>query len=265
MIYTFLCLSLKAFDPSGMSRGRGRGRGRGKGFGGSHEALGLAHGESAPPPILQPPPLFPTLERKPLELKSSEVEDYLVTIKQELKQYMTQSPFHISVSTDSFKIAKYSDKYKLNGESDKRVNWDIDWNYFPKELKLGSKKVKKKAGKYSPTVVVGSKKERNVDKKRKKNSELGESGDELPKSKRKRKVTFDDDEDEEKDIEKKLKNLEKTEQLSAESEQSAEEEVTEVYDEEEDEEGTDYNLTYFDNGEDFDIGEDDTLEDGPIY
>ena len=41
----------------------------------------------------------------------------------------------------------------------------------------------------------------------------------------------------------------------------------ENYDEEIEEEGTDYNLTYFDNGEDYLAGEEDALEDneGPYY
>lgn len=247
-----------------MSRGRGRGRGRGKSF----EALGLAPGESAPPPILQPPPLFPTLDRRPLSLKSSDVETYLVTVKQDLRQYMTQSPFHlIRPSSNSVKIAKYSDRHRKNGNGEGGNGWKIDWKYFPSELRVGGKRLTAKGSrKEKPSSLVnggsGKRSVAGVDLE----GGIADPDEELlpPKTKKsRRKVTFDKDSN---GLEKKLESLEKTEQLSAESEQSAEEENTEdVYEEEEEEEGTDYNLTYFDNGEDYDIGDDDTLEEGPVY
>lgn len=246
-----------------MSRGRGRGRGRGKGF-----EIGLAPGEPAPPPILQPPPLFPVLDRKPLELESSQTETekfqkYLLPVKQELKQHMLHSPFHLlRTNSNSFKVARYSDKYRRNGEKNREIGWQIEWNYFPKELQIGkkSKKTRKTrlsldASKAGIRKRVASSSVQNVD-----------ADDEIqsPKSKKpKRKVTFDDHEGTS-GLDKKLEGLEKAEQLSAESEQSAEEENVEEEYEDEEEEGTDYNLTYFDNGED-DIGEDDTLEEGPVY
>lgn len=207
----------------GMSRGRGRGRGRAK----LYEGLGLAPGEPAPPPILHPPPLYPALDHRPLELRSSELEDYLVSIKQDLKQYALKSPHYLTKSDPkSMAIERYSDKYRKNGEGSGEMGWDIDWDYFPKELRIGKKTIK----------PVKSK----VPRKKKQ-----ESNDGL--------------------LAKKLDNLEKAEQ-SAESEQSAEEEnVEEAYDEHEDEEGTDYNLTYFDNGEDYEGGEDEALEEGPVY
>ena len=260
-----------------MSRGRGRGRGRGKGvsFAGNLEAIGLAGGESAPPPILQPPSLFPTLNRCPLPLEVLEVTSYLVAIKQELKLSMKQSSFHLKKdSSDSVPVHRYSDKSIFsrgtNGRARSgRIGWDIDWNFFPKELRPGVKSKKRKK-KHIP-------KKANPVKKRKKcvrdftssgggdEFDRGES-DNGTKIRKSRRVTFEQDGEEEGKLEKKLENLEKIEQLSGESEQSGGEEIVEeIYEEEEEEEGTDYNLTYFDNGEEFDGGDDDTLEDGPIY
>lgn len=241
-----------------MSRGRGRGRGRGKPF----EALGLAPGESVPPPTLQPPPLFPALDRKPLELKSSEVENYHVIIKKDLKQYMLNSPFHLLRSTsNSFEIVRYSDKCRRNGRGNGGIGWELDWDYFPKELKIvrqKSKKIKRNDKKRKSPVT-------GLDKGKETCSNVKDPGsdEELhpPKSKR---VRFDQDVG---TLENKLASLERAEQLSAEGDQSAEpeeEDAEEVYDEEEEEEGTDYNLTYFDNGED-DVVEDDALEEGPVY
>lgn len=263
-----------------MSRGRGRGRGRGKGvsFTGSLEAIGLAPGESAPPPILQPPPLFPVLNRRPLPLDISEVSGYLVAIKQELNIYMSQSLYHLqATSFDSVPVQKYSDKSKVNGGTKGRggrdgIGWDIDWNFFPKELRLGVKlknKKKKQTLSLPKMATTGKKRKRGVKdvaSNGKGDESAGDSDDELKavKSRKSRKVTFEEHGDDKGKLEKKLERLEKMEQLSGESEHSGEDTAEEIYEEEE-EERTDYNLTYFDNGEEFDGRDDDALEDGPVY
>lgn len=258
-----------------MSRGRGRGRGRGKA---SYEAaLGLAPGEAAPPPILQPPPLFPQLDRRPLKLKDTAEENYLVSIKQGLRQHMLESSFHLSHTHSTvMKIVRYSDKYRRNGDRNGQFGWGIDWKYFPSELQPGGKK--------SPRVTKKTK-VKSGKRKRDASSDItndrtagGDSEGDFPKPKKsRRRVTFDDDEDnvergerrkggeEGGEMVKKLESLEKAEQVSGESEQSGGEEEEELYNEEEEEEGTDYNLTYFDNGEDYEPMEDDALEEGPVY
>lgn len=237
-----------------MSRGGGRGRGRGRG-GGRLEAPGFAPGEPAPPPILQPPPLFPVLNRRPLDLRSSETEDYVVNIKHELKHHMMQSPFHlVEPDPHSFKITRYSDKYRRNGEKSRGIGWQIDWKYFPRELRVRTKMRTKK--KSSPS-------ERGGKRRAGDSEELGPPDPKKPQ----RRVTFDKDSSSNV-LDKKLESLERAEQLSADSEQSGGEEeanVEDSYEEEEEEEGTDYNLTYFDNGEDYDVGEEDALEEGPVY
>lgn len=243
----------------GMSRGRGRGRGRGK----LCEGLVLPPGEQAPPPILQPPPLYPTLDHRPLELRASEVEDYLVTIKQDLRQHALVSPFYLTKTDSKTRtIERYSDKFRKNGQRNGAMGWGINWDYFPKELRIGEKAKKQKGSvkKHSPTVSGGRK------KKGRGSPSGGSANGSPPRTKKRRRVTFDEGVEEERLV-KKLDSLEKAEQSSAESEQSAEEDnAEEVYDEYEDEEGTDYNLTYFDNGEDYDVGGDDeALEEGPVY
>ncbi len=260
-----------------MSRGGGRGRGRGKAP--LEAALGLAPGEAAPPPILQPPPLFPHLERRPLDLKVSEVGEYLVTVKQEMNQHMVQSPFHLTpTDPTAVRIVRYSDKYRRNGEASKngQLSWNISWSYFPTELRAGrNKKPKRKRSSKSLSSSAKSVKRKRVDKEvssagdgtKGSGGGEGDTDDDIPQPKRsRRKVTFDDEQEGkgEGEVVKKLESLEKVEQLSGESEQSAgeEENPEEVYNEEEEEEGTDYNLTYFDNGED---REEEPLEEGPVY
>lgn len=190
---------------------RGRGRGRGQSF--HLQQVGLAPGE-APPAILQPPPLFPELERKPLQCKRNELDNYLLSVKQEFRTAITQGPLYIKlVDKKSFKIERYSDKYKRCTRQEKA---NLNTALIPKELlsttrkhKLGKKKTKTIA---SNLAVEHLKEE----------SSENESGEE--------------------------------QQQPADT----------LYDEEQEEEG-DYQLTYFDDGEDYGIDEDDNLDDGPCY
>lgn len=129
-----------------MSRGRGRGRGRGKPFGHLSEALSISMpGEPPPPPILTPPPLFPQLERSPLKLRDNPVG--LLTAKQELRQFMKQSPFFLKASSGKVEIERYSDKYKQfkGTEIDDFLEWHPDWSFFPSELQIGVKRRKRTA------------------------------------------------------------------------------------------------------------------------
>jgi hypothetical protein len=185
-----------------------------------------------------------------------------VNIKQNLKDCAQTSPFYLTVPAHkSGEIARYSDKRK-NGGKKNGVGWSINWNYFPRELRVGkraeeSKRRLKRTGKKSLAASVKG----NQLTSKKSSKDVSDDS----RAKKRRRVTFDEDGSE--GLVKKLDSLEKAEQSSADSEQSGEEEnVEEVYDEYEDEEGTDYNLTYFDNGEDYDVGGDDeALEEGPVY
>lgn len=269
-----------------MSRGRGRGRGSRLKL---PEGLSWPQGET-PRPILQPPPLYPPLERKPLDLKTSEVDGYLVSVKQDLRQYVEKSPFYLlQRDSKSGNVDRYSDKYKKNGESHGGLGWEVDWDYFPRELRILPRRkeeatMKKRRRRRKELVVkrsggqeVGGEVSAEVSGGGggggvKYGSDLDE--EEVPRAK-KRRVMFDDS-----DaggvarvgeggggggLVKKLESLEKAELSAVESEHSGGEEEEEVYDEYEDEEGTDYNLTYFDNGEDYDIADDEALEEGPVY
>ncbi|XP_072051044.1 DNA-directed RNA polymerase III subunit RPC7-like [Amphiura filiformis] len=220
--------------------GRGRGRGRGGGMTFSAEVLGFGRGEALPPPTLQPPPTFPTLEYKPVPLTTGEDKDYMLLLKQEFRSGIRSSPYFIKAEDKKKDIERYSDKYHYNGNSDNTIGWTPDWDRLPKELKIRVRKPMKRDARLSsikPNIPV--KKERGeVD-----NAE----------------------------VEKKLKDLEKKEEEmesgdEEEKEENEEEyEDDEHYDEEDQEEGTDYISNYFDNGEDYAVDEDDGLDDGPIY
>ena len=133
-----------------MSRGRGRGRGRGRQFGGMES---LIPGEPPPPPILTPPPLFPPMEKRPLELRKTKFDAYLLSIKQDLRHYMQQSPFALKASSGKKEIERYSDKYKQfkGSEVDNFIEWNPDWKFFPSELQIGVKQ-RKRASTFRPTL-----------------------------------------------------------------------------------------------------------------
>ena len=251
---------------------RGRGRGRGKLFGGNLDLIGLSPGQPAPPPILQPPQDFPPLDRKPLELRASTEEDeYLLTVKQDLRQQMQQGHFFLKAGSMKREVERYSDRYqsvKLS-EVDDQLGWEADWNYFPNELRIVKHKKRKSSSKFSPVIVA---KKRTSRKRTATDKQDGGEDLSVPKAKRKKHVSFANCTGEEVTVEteKKLNELEKLESSVADGAAGEEEEIVtedENYDEEIEEEGTDYNLTYFDNGEDFLGGEDDVLEDneGPYY
>lgn len=249
---------------------RGRGRGRGKPFGGNLELLGLSPGQPAPPPILQPPPDFPPLDRRPLELRATDVDEYLVTVKQELRQQMKQSHFYLKAGSDKKGVERYSDKYQSvkSSEVDDQLGWEVNWNYFPEELRIIKRKKMRIDSKLTPIIHITK---TRTARKRTATETQAEVDVSAPEAKRKKQVTFAKEVSAKvaTETESKLNELERLENASAEGAAGEEEEVVtedEIYDEEIEEEGTDYNLTYFDNGEDY-LGEEDTLEDneGPYY
>lgn len=192
---------------------RGRGRGRGQAF--HLQQVGLSPGE-APPAILQPPPLFPDLERKPLQCKRNEADNYMLSVKQEFRTAITNGPLYIKlVNKQSFEIERYSDRYRRCA-GQRRAN--LNTALIPKELLTVSRHKAKQAKKRK--VRITNNNNLAVDQLKEESSE-NESGEEQPPA-------------------------------------------DTLYDEEQEEEG-DYQLTYFDDGEDYGGDEDDNLDDGPCY
>ena len=78
-------------------------------------------------------------------MQTSEVDRYLLTVKQDLRQFMEQSPFFLKGSSEKKEIERYTDKYKRfkGNEIDNFIEWRPDWKYFPTELQIGVKKRKR--------------------------------------------------------------------------------------------------------------------------
>ncbi|XP_031735916.1 DNA-directed RNA polymerase III subunit RPC7-like [Anarrhichthys ocellatus] len=220
--------------------GRAGGRGR-RMMSFSVEAVGINRGDSLPPSIQQPTPLFPVMEQKPLPLTGGEEAEYLLALKQEFRGAMKTLPFFIQPAAARRDVERYSDKYHSNEQTDRLMDWNPVWKKFPKELRV------KKPSRDGVSAAV--------------------SCSDRPKSGQKKKK-------EKEEVLLKLETLQKEEQQSSEEEEEGEEEKKkkqeeeaegeEEYDEEEFEEETDYIMSYFDNGEEFG-GDSDENMDEAIY
>ncbi|XP_029928722.1 DNA-directed RNA polymerase III subunit RPC7-like [Myripristis murdjan] len=220
------------------ARGRGRGR-RLMSF--SVEAVGISRGESLPPSILQPTPLFPPMEQKPLPLVGGEEVEYMLALKQEFRGAMRSLPFFIQPDAPHTDVERYSDKYHSSEPADSSLDWKPDWRRLPKELRLRSRKPHRDGRAAAGGAVA---------------ARVGQKP-----SKEKQEVLL------------KLETLEKKEEEVSSGEEEGEEkkkqeeeeaEGEEEYDEEEFEEETDYIMSYFDNGEEF-AGDSDDNMDEAIY
>ncbi|KAM6968404.1 DNA-directed RNA polymerase III subunit RPC7-like isoform 1-T1 [Aplochiton taeniatus] len=219
------------------ARGRGRGRGH---MSFSTEAVGIGKGENIPPSILQPTPLFPPMEHKPVPMVMSEDVEYMLALKQEFRGAMKTLPFYILPAAPKRDVERYSDKYQNREPADNMLEWKPDWRRLPKELRIRVRKPPR-----DNTLAVES----------------------LVTPKPSKKTPEDKEE-----MILKLETLEKKEQEVSSDEEEGEKkkpeeeepEAEEEYDEEEFEEETDYIMSYFDNGEEFGGDSDDNMDEA-IY
>uniref|UniRef100_A0A2R9C9F4 Uncharacterized protein n=1 Tax=Pan paniscus TaxID=9597 RepID=A0A2R9C9F4_PANPA len=58
------------------------------------EAVGFSKGEKLPYVVLKPPPLFPDADYKSVPLKTED-EEYMLALKQELRETMKRMPYFI--------------------------------------------------------------------------------------------------------------------------------------------------------------------------
>ncbi|XP_069446215.1 DNA-directed RNA polymerase III subunit RPC7 isoform X5 [Ovis canadensis] len=59
------------------------------------EAVGFSRGDKLPDVVLKPPPLFPDTDYKPVPLKTGESEDYVLALKQELRETVKRMPYFV--------------------------------------------------------------------------------------------------------------------------------------------------------------------------
>ncbi|XP_032702563.1 DNA-directed RNA polymerase III subunit RPC7 isoform X5 [Lontra canadensis] len=184
------------------------------------EAVGFSRGEKLPDVVLKPPPLFPDTDYKPVPLKAGEGEDYMLALKQELRETMKRMPYYIETPEEK-----------------------QDWRRLPREM-MPRKKCKK----------AGPKSEKAKDTS--KGVSLTNTADVLKKIEELEKRGDGEKSDEEN--EEKEGGKEKSKEGDEEDDDDAAEQ--EEYDEEEQEEENDYINSYFEDGDDFGADSDDNMD-----
>lgn len=225
-----------------MSRGGARG-GRG-GRGGSSNSysreqlssLGVSNNEAVPGPVLQPPPLYPMLERKPVSLTFPPEIDYYLILRQDFIDHLQLSASYTNLTDrKSTKVAEQPTIDRLVAQLPSNRE-KYDWSLFPAELrpKLSAKRL---APKRNPT----QQKNINISVTLDKLESLEAKG----ANKDKANVNIKEEKDDEDD-----------------KEDEEMEDAEDIDDEMDD--GTDYANNYFDNGEGYE-DDDDNLDDGPVF
>ncbi|KAI5618245.1 DNA-directed RNA polymerase III subunit RPC7-like, partial [Silurus asotus] len=221
--------------------GRGRGRGRAQ-LSFPVEAVGIGKGENLPPSTVQPTPLFPPLEHKPVPLQTGEEAEYMLALKQEFRGAMKSLPFFIRPAAPKKDVERYSDKYQNTEPSDNTIEWSPDWKRLPKELRVRVKRPpSEKTNHFKWSFIVTTKWQSVFESPISFTNCLSHAILQTLE-KKEEEVSSGEEEGEKK----------KTEEEEA--------EVEEEYDEEEFEEETDYIMSYFDNGEDFGADSDDNMD-----
>lgn len=203
------------------------------------EAVGFSRGEKLPDVVLKPPPLFPDTDYKPVPLKTGEDEDYMLALKQELRETVKRLPYFIETPEEKQDdIERYSKRYmKVYKEE-----WEPDWRRLPREM-MPRKKCKKADPKSKPAKATS------------KGASLMNPADVLKKIEELERRGEGERSDEENDEKEGSKEKEKDDEEDGEDDAEQEE-----YDEEEQEEENDYINSYFDNGDDFVVDSDDNMD-----
>lgn len=203
------------------------------------EAVGFSRGEKLPDVVLKPPPLFPDTDYKPVPLKTGEDEDYMLALKQELRETVKRMPYFIEAPEEKQDdIERYSKRYMKAYKEE----WIPDWRRLPREMmprkkgKKGDPKSKMaKAADRGPSLTNSADVLKKIEELEKRGD--GEKSDEENEDKEGSKEKDKDGDDEDGD----------------EAEQ-------EEYDEEEQEEENDYINSYFEDGDDFGVDSDDNMD-----
>lgn len=217
-----------------MAGNRGRGRAA---YTFNIEAVGFSRGDKLPDVVLKPPPLFPDTDYKPVPLKTGEDEDYMLALKQELRETVKRMPYFIEAPEEKQdNIERYSKRYmKVYKEE-----WIPDWRRLPEEMMP-----RKKGKKGDPKSKMAKAADRGLS--------LIDSEDVMKKIEELERRGDGENSDEENEDRERSRDKDG-------SKDDSDNEEEEDYDEEEQEEDNDYINSYFDNGDDFGVDSDDNMD-----
>ncbi|XP_052860886.1 DNA-directed RNA polymerase III subunit RPC7 [Anopheles cruzii] len=215
--------------------GRGRGKSGGTLTQEQLQSLGVTSKEIQAVTSAAPPPIYPPLMSKPVQLESSVDRNYKILWKEDFISYLRESAYFTTKKCSKLPVQRYSDKVINVIENDPKTKRDGDflWNCMPAEVRPNFKRIK--------------------------------TATSTGKTKRAR--TAADIDAKLQALEQKETSFEKADVVKKEKSESEDEKDDEQEDEMADEEmddDNDYGNNYFDNGEAYN-DEDDNLDDGPIY
>lgn len=217
------------------------GRGKGKtSMSFSMEQLGFSKGEMLPAPVLQPSPIYPMLDHKPLPIQMTTEMSYLVELKRDFTEYMRESSNNVQAVILNEDIERYCEDCDeaITGYNRSEYESKYDWSRMPMELKSSRKR------KIQQQNVKPNKKRKIME-----TSNIENKLTELEKEESTQRLNTEEEVEEEEEDEDKNKEEERVKD---------EEEIDEEMDD-----GTDYANDYFDTGENY-YSEDDN-DDGPVF
>ncbi|RWS12684.1 DNA-directed RNA polymerase III subunit RPC7-like protein [Dinothrombium tinctorium] len=154
----------------------GRGKGRGKGLSFNLETFGLKSSDFIQTRALEPPSLYPPLLFKPVALNTTEVDNYLIAVKQELRLHFKNSRFYLDSRKAKNAVVKYSDKYEniINKSATCETVADLDCRLFPEEIRQKKTRIVRKKAKSEIDVTKKLERLKDDEEVEKEKSESGE-------------------------------------------------------------------------------------------
>ncbi|XP_065188726.1 DNA-directed RNA polymerase III subunit RPC7-like [Sycon ciliatum] len=214
--------------------GRGRGRGRGTPMAAIADTLGLGRGELAGlAGLMQPPPLYPPREFNALPMEPDKERSACATFAQHFRLACRKQPYYIRKPAEKKGVDRYTDRYReVSHVTDNTIGWTPNWSKMPAELRIKVRSRRPGGAQVSksmrPNLAANRKRTGNVDVK--KTLEM---------------------------LEAKEKEDDNTEDKEDEDDDAVDDDY---YNEEDMEENTDYNATYFDPGEDYGFEDEDAMD-----
>jgi DNA-directed RNA polymerase III subunit RPC7 len=105
----------------------------------SVEQLGFGAGEALPGPVLQPPPVYPPMENRPIPLQTSLEGEYMMALKRDFVEFLRDSPAFVTPVATKADIERYSDRYQVALANKNHGELKFDWTRFPTELRPQAK------------------------------------------------------------------------------------------------------------------------------
>jgi len=120
--------------------GRRGGYGRGKSFN-PMDLFGSSRGEALSVPVMQPPPIFPALDCKPMPMELTAEMSYLVELHRDFIEYMQESPNYVQAVKEKEDIERFCEANENSIAEYSKMEHEstYDWDRMPSELRPSQK------------------------------------------------------------------------------------------------------------------------------